>query len=122
MENCCYGETCCNDSDAKTVLVQYLHLDLKACDRCIGADAVLEDVLLTISPALETAGYSVKLKKEEIASEELAKEYHFLASHTIRVNGRDICEAVEENACGCCGEISGNGCDLPHLCLRGEDL
>lgn len=107
MENCCCGETYCNGGDAKKVLVQYLYLDLKTCDRCIGVDTVLEEVLLTVSPALETAGYRVKLQKIEISSEELAKEYRFLASPTIRVNGQDICGPVEENACGCCGEISG---------------
>ncbi|WP_343246950.1 DUF2703 domain-containing protein [Diplocloster hominis] len=71
MGNYCCGETYCNGGDAKKVLVQYLYLDLKTCDRCIGADTVPEEVLLTVSPALETAGYRVKLQKIEISSEEL---------------------------------------------------
>ena len=120
MKNCCCGESCCNGSDAKTVLVQYLYLDLKTCDRCIGADTVLEEVLLTISPALETAGYSVTLQKAKIANEELAKEYHFLASPTIRVNGHDICGTVEENACGCCGEISGTDVTCRTFAYEGQ--
>lgn len=115
---CCCGKG--GENDAKVVLIQYLYLDLATCDRCIGADAVLEEVLLTISPALETAGYHIKLEKVEIANEELAKEYRFLASPTIRVNGQDICEAVEENACGCCGEISGTDVTCRTFAYEGQ--
>ena len=120
MGTCCCGGSNQNGGDAKTVLVQYLYLDLKICDRCIGADAVLEAVLQTVSPALETAGYRVTLQKVEIASEELAKEYRFLASPTIRVNGQDICGAVEENACGCCGEISGTDVTCRTFAYEGQ--
>ncbi|MDD4511379.1 MAG: DUF2703 domain-containing protein, partial [Oscillospiraceae bacterium] len=41
----------------------YLYLDLNTCDRCIGADAVLEEVLGSIAPALEAAGYTMRLQK-----------------------------------------------------------
>ena len=115
---CCCGEA--GENDAKVVLIQYLYLDLSTCDRCIGADAVLEEVLLTISPALETAGYHTKLEKVEISSEELAKEYRFLASPTIRVNGQDICESVQENACGCCSEISGTDVTCRTFAYKGQ--
>ncbi|OQB13623.1 MAG: hypothetical protein BWY15_01698 [Firmicutes bacterium ADurb.Bin193] len=89
----------------KKVAVEYLYLDLKTCDRCIGTDAALEEVLEKLIPALSLAGYTVEYKKTEITNEALAKQYKFLSSPTIRVNGRDICSAVKESDCGCCGEI-----------------
>lgn len=83
------------------------YLDLKTCDRCIGADKVLEEVLQTITPALQMSGYSIEFRKIEMTTEELAQKYRFLSSPTIRVNGQDICTTVAENACGCCSDISG---------------
>ena len=64
--------------------------------------------MLVLTPALRLAGYDVEYDKTEMKSAELAIEYSFLSSPTIRVNGNDICEAVKENSCGCCSEISGS--------------
>ncbi len=104
--NAVKDEGCCS-CNSKKVLVEYLYLDLKTCDRCIGTDAVLEGVLKEINPALSCAGYEVEFKKMEISSKEMAEKYRFLSSPTIRVNGMDICESVAENSCGCCSDISG---------------
>lgn len=98
---------CGSELEEKTVLVEYLYLDLKTCDRCVGTDLVLKEVIETLSPALTLAGYTVRYRKIEMATRELATEHRFVSSPTIRVNGRDICASVAENACGCCGEISG---------------
>lgn len=96
---------------SKGILVEYLYLDLNTCDRCIGTDNVLEEVLEEIKPTLKLAGYSVNYQKIEIATTELAEEYRFLSSPTVRVNGKDICDGVKESACACCGEISGTAVD-----------
>lgn len=45
------------------VLVEYLYLDLNTCDRCVGADKVLNEVLMLITPAFQMAGYFIELKK-----------------------------------------------------------
>ncbi|HCR82810.1 MAG TPA: ferredoxin [Lachnospiraceae bacterium] len=89
------------------VLVEYLYLDLNTCDRCVGADKVLDEVLMVITPAFQMAGFFIELKKVEIETAKMAQEHRFLSSPTIRVNGQDICSAVAENACGCCSDISG---------------
>jgi NAD-dependent dihydropyrimidine dehydrogenase PreA subunit len=107
-ENLC---SCGADSSGKKVSIEYLYLDLNTCDRCIGTDAVLEEVVVALTPALELAGYAVKYKKAEITSADVAAQYRFLSSPTIRVNGLDICESVVESNCGCCGEISGTDVD-----------
>ena len=58
--------------------------------------------------------------KIEIESVELAKQYRFLSSPTIRVNGQDICGSVKENSCGCCSEISGSDVDCRVFEYNGE--
>ncbi|HWQ51752.1 MAG TPA: DUF2703 domain-containing protein [Terriglobales bacterium] len=105
---CCEAdkEESCRNEGKKKALVEYLYLDLSTCDRCIGADAVLDDVMADLTPALRLSGYETEVRKIEIASEELAKAHRFYASPTIRVNGRDICPALRENRCRCCGELS----------------
>ena len=91
----------------RKIIVEYLYLDLQTCDRCIGTDKVLDEVMLTLTPALKLAGYKIEYRKVEMKTAELAERHRFLSSPTIRVNGSDICQTVMENRCGCCGEISG---------------
>ena len=105
---------CGCDSDAlagKTVAIDYLYLDLTSCDRCIGTDRVLDEVVAAITPALALAGYTVNYQKTEMATAELASRYQFVSSPTIRVNGRDIAASVAENHCGCCSAISNSNVD-----------
>ncbi len=108
-ESCC---SCgCEASSEKKIVVDYLYLDLQTCDRCIGTDNVLDEVMLTITPALELAGFEVEYNKVEMETAEIAEQYQFLSSPTIRLNGQDICQSVEEDSCGCCSEISGTDVD-----------
>ena len=114
-KKCCSTESGCSCGSQKVpvkkVVVEYLYLDLQTCDRCIGTDNVLDEVVAVLSPALKLAGYEIDYSKTEIESEELAEKYHFLSSPTIRVNGKDICQSVAESSCGCCSEISGTDVD-----------
>jgi len=104
-ESCC---SCgCEAASEKKIVVEYLYLDLQTCDRCIGTDNVLDEVMLTLTPALKLAGFEVEYHKVEMGTAELATQYQFLSSPTIRVNGQDICQSVAENSCGCCSDISG---------------
>ena len=95
----------------KSVQVEYLYLDLNTCERCIGTDLELVEVLDVLTPTLRLAGYDVQYRKVEMSTAELARQYRFLSSPTIRVNGKDIGGPVKENDCGCCGEISGTDVD-----------
>lgn len=104
----------------KEVMIEYLYLDLKTCDRCVGTDKVLEEVLEVVKPVLELASYDVKYYKKEMKTEEDAKAYRFVSSPTIRVNGKDICDSVIENDCGCCGEISGTQVNCRVFEYQGE--
>lgn len=97
----------CGGAAEKKVVVEYLYLDLDTCDRCVGTDRELDEVMMALTPALELAGFEVKYDKIEMATAEMAKRRRFLSSPTIRVNGIDIGGPVQENSCGCCSEISG---------------
>lgn len=92
---------------AKEIRIDYLYLDLKTCDRCMGTDSVLEKVIRDLSPAFAVAGYRIAYHKTEVETEQDAISHRLVTSPTIRVNGIDICPDVQESDCGCCGEISG---------------
>ena len=118
MENC---YSCgCNKASDKKVLVEYLFLDVSTCDRCIGTDVVLDEVIKVLTPAFSLAGYEIVYNKIEVATAEIAIKHHFISSPTIRVNGNDICESVSENSCGCCSEISGTDVDCRVFDYNGE--
>lgn len=101
----------CDEASEKKVVVEYLYLDLTTCERCMGTDDELDEVMMVLTPALELAGFDVQYKKVEMATTEIARQYRFLSSPTVRVNGQDICKSVTENSCGCCSEISGTDVD-----------
>lgn len=118
-EEACCSCGCGGDTDKK-IIVEYLYLDLETCDRCMGTDNVLDDVMMTLTPALSIAGFEVEYNKVEMKTAEIAEKYQFLSSPTIRVNGQDICRSVAENSCGCCSEISGTDVDCRVFEYNGE--
>jgi len=91
----------------KLIQIQYLYLDLHTCERCIGTDSVLAEVIEELRPALKLAGYRIEYSKKEMTTVQLAEKYHFLSSPTILLNGHDIFGEVIENDCGCCSDIAG---------------
>ena len=117
-KSCC---SCgCDCSFKNKVVVEYLYLDLQTCERCIGTDSILDEVMLVLNPALELAGFTVEYKKIEMKTSEIAIQHYFVASPTIRVNGHDICQSVAENSCGCCSEISDTDVECRVFDYNGE--
>ena len=57
-------------SNIRQVIIEYL--DLNQSDRCIGTDDVLDEVVKTLTPTLQMAGYDVILRKIEMSTPELA--------------------------------------------------
>lgn len=119
-ESCCCGEgdsDCCSDSayscaddpfvgHKKTVVVDFLFLDLTVCDRCQGADERVALAVERCRPVLSACGYNLILNQIDVENAQLAERFRFYSSPTIRVNGVDICESIEENDCGCCSDIA----------------
>ena len=61
----------------KEVKIDYLYLDLETCDRCIGTDEVLEEVIKEITPTFSLAGYNIVYNKIKIENEAEAAKYYF---------------------------------------------
>jgi hypothetical protein len=93
--------TCGSDCSAsKTVLVEYLYLDLNTCERCVGTEQELDAVMIALTPALSLAGYTLEYRKIEMTTREIAQQHLFslFADHSRQ--WRDICTTVAENDCG----------------------
>ncbi len=108
---CSCGGCCCGTSTGKQLLIEFLYLDLDTCDRCQGTEAALDAAVADVTPALVSAGYRVEVQKVLIDTRDMALQYRFLSSPTIRVNGRDIDAQVKETQCECCGDICGEDVD-----------
>ena len=117
---CCCGQMPTDKNTKKLFRIEYLYLDLKTCDRCMDTDKLLDEVVEVIKPALQLAGYEVRYRKHEMATEQIAQRFEFVSSPTIRVNGVDIFGDVIENDCGCCGDIAGVAVDCRAYEIDGQ--
>lgn len=106
---CCgKHDGCCGDEHKKEIQIDFMYLDLETCDRCCGTDEVLEEAIEKVMGLFSAAGLEPVLRKTKIESIQMAEEYRFVSSPTIRVNGRDIASSIQENECTACGEICGD--------------
>src|SRR5690554_5810374 len=72
----------------RRIVIDFLYLDLTECSRCQGADTALDEALSEIAQQLKDIGTEVVVNKVNVVNEELAEQYKFISSPTIRVNGR----------------------------------
>ena len=103
--------------------IELLALDLTSCTRCVGTLDNIERAIDTIRPVLEVTGAQVNVRKLAIESEEPARQYQFVTSPTVRINGRDIAFETLESECESCTDLC--GCDEGTSCrvwpYRGEE-
>ena len=124
---CCSGATgCCGNAeetkiDKNKITIDFLYLDLSVCTRCQGAESSLDEALREVAKVLETTGTEVKVNKINISTKQLAEEYKFLSSPTIRVNGRDIQMEFKESLCESCGDLCGDVVDCRVWFYKGQE-
>lgn len=106
---------------AKTINIDFLHLDLSTCERCVATDSTLDEALSALSGIFELLGYVVHTNKVHITTRELAAEHHFLSSPTIRVNGVDIGGEIKENDCSDCGDLCGDSVECRVFVYEGKE-
>lgn len=109
---CSCGSGCCGqEQEKKKLIIDFLYLDLSVCERCQGTESNLDEAVNEVSDVLKAAGFEVVVNKVNISSRELAVQYQFLSSPTIRINGRDIALEVKESSCKECGDLCGDSVD-----------
>ena len=105
----------------KQITVDFLYLDLNTCERCMATDETLKQALHVLSGVFDTLGLEVRINSINITSRELAEEYHFISSPTIRVNGVDICTELVESNCADCGDLCGDSVDCRVFVYEGKE-
>jgi len=125
MQNSCCScgsaDCCPPKTETKQLIIDFLYLDLDVCERCQGADKNLEEAVAQVTPVLKAAGYAVTVNKMNITSKELAEQYKFVSSPTLRVNGKDITIDVKESNCTDCGDLCGDNVDCRVFTYEGVD-
>lgn len=109
-DGCGCGDDCGCESehDEKDILIEFLFLDLDSCERCIKTKNTLFAAIDDVKIPLEAAGYTFDVQGFKISTEQLAKEFEFVASPTILVNFQDILGEIKENTCHSCSDICGS--------------
>lgn len=117
-QNCC---TCQTEKETKkrTIVIDFLYLDLSVCTRCQGTDQTLDEAIREVAKVLEVTGVEVVVNKINVISETLAIRYQFESSPTIRIDGRDIQLEVRESSCESCGDLCGDEVDCRAWVYRG---
>lgn len=109
---CCSSENCCGQPQPKKPInIDFLYLDTTVCGRCQDTEKALDEAVPNVAVVLSAAGYEVKVNKVNITTRELAIQYQFVSSPTIRVNGNDISVELRETVCEDCGELCGDTVD-----------
>ena len=109
------------EGDFKTLIIDFLYLDLTVCDRCQGTEANLTAAMDQVSDQLTAAGVSVKLNKVNVVNEQQAKKLRLASSPTIRINGRDIQPVLKETYCNACGELCGDSIECRVWLYGGQE-
>lgn len=121
--NCsCQGRDCCSPEPKKRkIVIDFLFLDLNVCTRCQGTETSLDEALGEVAKVLEATGVEVVLNKINVINEEVARQYKFISSPTIRVNGHDIQMDVKESLCESCGDLCSDEVDCRVWTFQGKD-
>jgi hypothetical protein len=93
---------------SKTLIIDFLYLDLTICQRCQSTEQSLMSALDALADQLRLEGYSITLNKININNAALAIKHRFVSSPTIRVNHRDIADELVETVCEDCGSLCGD--------------
>ncbi|MCR4431076.1 MAG: DUF2703 domain-containing protein [Tepidanaerobacteraceae bacterium] len=123
--NCCNAICGCleqnNNAKKKRIVIDFMYLDLSACERCNGTEGSLEEAIAEVKRMLELTGVEVVVNKIHIDSEEKAIQYRFESSPTIRINGKDIQLETKESICESCGDLCGDEVDCRVWIYNGKE-
>lgn len=107
---CCDEKSACC-KEAKRINLDFLYLDLSVCERCQSSSKNLDIAIDLLKPIINQLRYSIHIQKINVNTIELAHQYKFLSSPTIRINQIDIESDVAEDGCKSCGDLCGDSID-----------
>lgn len=128
QSGCCSGAAseanCCppGGSVEERLLIEFMFIDLTVCDRCLGADASLEEAVAEVANVLRATGHEIDVRKILVESENQARELGFVSSPTIRINGQDIQLDGKESLCESCGDVCGEDVDCRVWIWQGREF
>lgn len=105
----------------RQITIDFLFLDLNVCTRCQGTEKRLDEALGEVARVLQATGVAVTVHKINVWNKDLAIQYHFISSPTIRVDGRDIQLEVKESLCESCGDLCADDVDCRVWTYQGRD-
>lgn len=120
---CCEGPDCCVTAEhqAKRLAIEFMYIDLTVCDRCLGADATLEEAIAEVANVLKATGHEIDVRKILVETEEQARALGFVSSPTIRIDGHDIQLDGKESLCESCGDVCGEEVDCRVWVWQGRE-
>ncbi|MFO7990927.1 MAG: DUF2703 domain-containing protein [Thermoplasmata archaeon] len=97
--------------------IDFLYVDLSRCERCQSSDETLDKALRELRASIHQNNIdSITINKRKITSDEQAEKHGLVRSPTLRINGTDIEEIVNEdyevkdNYCPSCEDVTGPEC------------
>lgn len=117
----CCGTTQDNTVDKRSIVIDFLYLDLSVCAPCQGTESILDEAIKDVANILESTGVEAVVNKVNVTNEEQAIKFKFLSSPTIRINGRDIQLEVKESSCKTCSDLSGEETDCRIWVYQGKE-
>jgi hypothetical protein len=87
--------------------IDFLYLDDTTCGRCRGTGAALDRAVAAAAPALAAMGLTPAVTRRHVRSAEEAAALGFVASPSVRVDGRDIQPDIALSPCRECGDLCG---------------
>jgi len=123
---CSYNPGCCetaqnNSVDKRSIVIDFLYLDLSVCTPCQGTEAILDEAIKDVTNILESTGVEAVVNKVNVSNEEQAVSFKFVSSPTIRINGCDIQLEVKESSCQTCSDLSGEKTDCRIWVYQGNE-
>ena len=92
----------------KVLNVDLLVIDLDICQRCVPTGDQLRVAVRLLAPVADALGIELRHHEVVVQTPEQAKENALLSSPTIRLNGRDVAQDIQESKCEFCGDLTNN--------------
>lgn len=92
----------------KVLNVDLLVIDLNICQRCVPTGDQLKIAVHLLTPVADALGIELRHREVVVQTPEQAKENALLSSPTIRLNGRDVVQDIQESKCESCGDLTNN--------------